>query len=103
MILEILSFSLFGILIGVFAGIIPGMHINVLLPLLLSFPLLIKIEPYYLVALIVSAALTEIFVNFISSIFVGAPDSSTALSVLPGHKILLEGRGYEAIKLTVIG
>jgi putative membrane protein len=103
MILEILSFSLSGILIGVFAGIIPGMHINVLLPLLLSFPLLIKIEPYYLVALIVSAALTEIFVNFISSIFVGAPDSSTALSVLPGHKILLEGRGYEAIKLTVIG
>jgi putative membrane protein len=101
--LEILAFSLFGILIGVFAGIIPGMHINVLLPLLLSLSALIKIEPYYLIALIVSAALTEIFVNFISSIFVGAPDSSTALSVLPGHKILLEGRGYEAIKLTVIG
>lgn len=33
----------------------------------------------------------------------GAPEDSTALGVLPGHKLLLEGRGFEAIKLTVIG
>jgi putative membrane protein len=103
MILEILLFSFLGILIGLIAGIVPGMHINTLLPFLLSLAALVNFEPYYLVTLIASIAITEIFVNFISSIFIGAPDSSTALSVLPGHRLLLEGRGYEAIKLTVIG
>ena len=33
----------------------------------------------------------------------GAPDSDQALNVLPGHKMLLQGRGFEAVKLTVIG
>jgi putative membrane protein len=103
MILEILLFSFFGVLIGLFAGIVPGMHINTLLPLLLSLAALTNFDPHYLVTLIASTAITEIFVNFISSVFIGAPDSSTALSVLPSHKLLLEGRGYEAIKLTVIG
>ncbi|MCH8905378.1 MAG: tripartite tricarboxylate transporter permease, partial [Bacteroidetes bacterium] len=32
-----------------------------------------------------------------------APESSTALVVLPGHKMLAEGEGYEALKLTVVG
>ena len=43
------------------------------------------------------------FVDFIPSIFLGAPDAETALGVLPGHKMLIEGHGYRALKLTVIG
>ena len=38
-----------------------------------------------------------------TSIFLGAPDSGMELSVLPGHKLLLEGRGYEAVLLNTIG
>jgi len=48
-------------------------------------------------------AITHSFLDFIPSIFLGAPEPGTALSVLPGHKLLLQGRAYEAIKLTVIG
>ena len=103
MIFEILFFSFFGILVGLLFGIVPGLHVNVILPLLLSLASLSKIDSYYVAAFIVSVAVTEIFVNFISSIFIGAPDADSALSVLPGHKMLLEGRGYEAIKLIVIG
>jgi putative membrane protein len=103
MIFEILFFSFFGILVGLLFGIVPGLHVNVILPLLLSLASFSKIDSYYVVAFIVSVAVTEIFVNFISSIFIGAPDADSALSVLPGHKMLLEGRGYEAIKLIVIG
>ncbi len=103
MMLEILGICLFGIVIGVFAGIIPGMHINTLLPFILFLGFWFKMAPHYVAILIVSTSVTEIFVNFISSIFIGAPEANTALSVLPGHKLLLEGRGYEAIKLTVIG
>lgn len=48
-------------------------------------------------------AITHTFLDSIPSIFLGAPDSDMALGVLPGHKLLLQGKGYEAVKLTVIG
>ncbi|KPQ41229.1 MAG: Tripartite tricarboxylate transporter TctA family protein, partial [Candidatus Methanoperedens nitroreducens] len=37
------------------------------------------------------------------SIFLGAPEADTALAVLPGHALLMEGRGAEAIRLSSIG
>ena len=33
----------------------------------------------------------------------GAPNSDTALSVLPGHRLLLKGEGYFALRETVVG
>ena len=33
----------------------------------------------------------------------GAPDEDKALSVLPAHSLLLEGKGYEAVALSAIG
>jgi putative membrane protein len=48
-------------------------------------------------------SVTHSFLDAIPSIFLGAPDADQALNVLPGHKLLLEGRGFEAVKLTVIG
>ncbi|MEM5772768.1 MAG: tripartite tricarboxylate transporter permease [Candidatus Aenigmatarchaeota archaeon] len=101
--LDFVLISILGILIGLFAGLMPSMHVNTLLPLLLSFSASFNLSPYHLAVLIVSTAMSEIFFNFIPSIFIGAPEEGTALSVLPGHRLLLEGRGYEAIKLTVIG
>ncbi|MEM7821789.1 MAG: tripartite tricarboxylate transporter permease, partial [Candidatus Aenigmatarchaeota archaeon] len=99
MILETILFSLLGVLIGIPLGLLPGMHINNILPLILSFSFLFA--SYNLTVLIVSIAITQIFISFIPSIFLGAPDENTALSVLPGHRLLFEGKGYEAIKLTV--
>jgi putative membrane protein len=53
--------------------------------------------------MLVGAGVTNSFLNFLPSIYLGAPSASTALSVLPGHEMLLKGRGYEAVRLTVIG
>jgi putative membrane protein len=78
------------------------MHINNILPLILSLSFLFTSQ-YGLTVFIISIAIAQIFVSFIPSIFLGAPDENTALSVLPGHRLLFEGKGYEAIKLTVIG
>ena len=103
MLLEIFLFSLLGIVIGVILGLLPGLHLNNLLPLFVSLTFLIP-NPYYLVVFIISIAIAQIFTSFIPSIYLGAPDGdSNSLSVLPGHRLLLEGRGYEAIRLTVIG
>lgn len=102
MLLETILFALLGIVLGLPLGLIPGMHINNILPLILSISFLF-ISPYNLIVFIISIAVTQIFISFIPSIFLGAPDENTALSVLPGHRLLFEGKGYEAIKLTVIG
>jgi len=100
--LEIILISFLGISIGVLIGLLPGMNINNILPLILSATTIFH-SPYHIAALIVSIAITQIFISYIPSIFLGAPSEDTSLSVLPGHKMLLEGRGYEAIKLTIIG
>jgi putative membrane protein len=56
-----------------------------------------------LLVFIISLAVSNTFTDFLPSIILGAPDPATALSVLPGHRLLLEGRGYEAVVLTTIG
>jgi putative membrane protein len=43
------------------------------------------------------------FIDFIPSIFLGAPDEDSVLSVLPGHEMLIKGEGYEAVILTLYG
>ncbi len=102
MLIWIVLFILFGIIIGIFAGLCPGIHVNTTIPLILSLSIFID-NPYYLAVMIVSVSCTEMFLDFIPSIYFGAPDADTALSVLPGHNLLFEGRGYEAILLSVIG
>ncbi|MCS7106016.1 MAG: tripartite tricarboxylate transporter permease, partial [Candidatus Aenigmarchaeota archaeon] len=102
MIIETLIFCLFGTAFGIMCGLIPGFHVNLVIPIILSFSVFIQ-NPYLLAVLIVSTSVSEIFMNFIPSIFLGAPDEDTSLSVLPGHRLLLEGRGFEAIRLTVFG
>lgn len=102
MLAETFLFILFGIGIGVFAGLCPGIHINTTIPVLLSLAVFIN-DPINVAVLIISVSVTEMFVDMVPAIFIGSPDADTALCVLPGHRLLFEGRGYEAIKLTVIG
>lgn len=98
--LQPLFFLLIGVGIGVATGVIPGFHPNLVAVLLLS---LAPFTPMGSAIMLVAAGVTNTFLNFIPSIYLGAPSASTALSVLPGHKMLLEGRAYEALRLTVVG
>jgi putative membrane protein len=105
MILEILIALFIGIIAGSITGLAPGIHINlVALVLLIASPFLLQYTaPLVLAVFIVSMSITHCFLDFITGIFLGAPEESTALSVLPGHRLLLQGRGYEAVKLTTMG
>jgi putative membrane protein len=93
-------YCIFGTLLGSVLGLLPGLHINNILPLILSLSLF---SSYELSILIVSIAVAQILISYIPSIFLGAPEEGTALAVLPGHRMLLEGRGYEAILLSIFG
>jgi putative membrane protein len=100
---------LIGILAGIFSGIItgllPGLHTNTLSLAMIS--LLPTLSIYFpetaLASYIISMIITHSFLDAIPAIFFGAPEADTALGVLPGHKLLLEGKGYRALKLTVLG
>jgi putative membrane protein len=58
---------------------------------------------YPLMAFVVSLSVSNTIVNFIPSIFIGAPEEETSLSVLPGHQMLLKGEGYSALFMAVTG
>ena len=90
---------------GIFTGLIPGVHINLVGSLIASSSIIIiaGINPIYLVVFIVSMSITHVFVDFIPSIFLGAPECGTELSVLPGHEMLKKGLGFQAVKLTALG
>jgi len=95
---------LLGILIGFGTGLAPGIHPNTVFALALSMTSLMAGFPAQaIVAFIVSLSISNVFFDFIPSIIFGAPEEDTVLSVLPGHKMLLEGRGYEAIFLAAMG
>lgn len=96
-------FAFLGIGMGTITGLIPGLHVNNLAPLLVGLAAGSLLNPYQAIALIVAMMLTHTFLNFIPSTFLGVPDKDTAISVLPAHKLVLEGRGYKVIKLTALG
>ncbi|MCB9359297.1 tripartite tricarboxylate transporter permease [Candidatus Woesearchaeota archaeon] len=94
-----------GILAGIITGLTPGIHINLISAILVasSIFLLRFTEPITLAVFIISMSVIHTFLDTIPSVFLGAPDSATALGVLPGHRFLLKGQGLFAVKLTIIG
>jgi len=103
--IEFILLACAGVICGIFTGLVPGIHPNTLALLILSVsPLLLTMfSPAALAVFIIAAGIIHTFLDFIPSVFLGAPEDSTALSVLPGHRFLLEGRAYEAIFLTLVG
>ncbi|MEA1994378.1 MAG: tripartite tricarboxylate transporter permease [Euryarchaeota archaeon] len=95
---ECIFYTFIGVGLGTVTGLVPGIHVNTLIPFFyLMNP---SVETC---VVIVALMITHTFLNFIPSTLLGVPDEATALTVLPAHKMLLKGRGLEAIKLTAIG
>jgi putative membrane protein len=94
-----------GILFGIITGLIPGVHINLIATFILAIlPTITKfITTKEAAVFIISMSTVHTFLDAIPSIFLGAPDEAHALSALPGHKLLLERKGKQAVMLTVVG
>src|SRR3989304_9468152 len=105
MLLEFILALFIGTFAGIFTGLVPGIHINLVGAIIvsLSLSILSGIPAIYLVVFIVSMSITHVFIDFIPSIFLGAPEDGTELSVLPGHEMLKQGLGSEAVALTSQG
>ncbi|MBI2652304.1 tripartite tricarboxylate transporter permease, partial [Candidatus Woesearchaeota archaeon] len=103
--MEILIAIFLGCIMGVITGLTPGLHINLVALILFSIsPFLLGYTNVIAVAsFIIAMSITHTFTDFISATYLGAPADDTALAVLPAHRLLLEGMGHEAVRLTVIG
>ena len=115
--LLVVLFCVLGVLTGIATGLLPGLHVNNIALILLSlsgaiiaaFSFLFEYgisEEFILVLIcvfIISTSISHTFHDVIPSTFLGAPDEDMALSVLPAHSLLLEGKGYEAVALSAMG
>lgn len=101
----IIIFSLLGGLFGCATGLLPGLHVNNLALILISIsPVILSAvhSPLLVCIIIISISIAHTFVNLIPGTFLGAPDEN-ALSILPAHKMLLEGNGYGAVFISSVG
>jgi len=115
--LLILLFCVLGVITGIATGLLPGLHVNNIALILLSLSGVIvgtfsflysygisEEFIFILIAIfILSVSISHTFHDVIPSTFLGAPDEDMALSVLPAHSLLLEGKGYEAVALSALG
>ena len=113
----IILFCILGVITGIATGLLPGLHVNNIALILLSlsgaiigacsFLFEYGISEQFILVLIciyiIATSISHTFHDVIPTTFLGAPEADTALSVLPAHQLLLEGKGYEAVALSAIG
>ena len=109
----VLGACLAGAAIGTFTGLVPGIHVNTLASIMLaSYPAIGSFvssfaDPAYVPVIvsscIMSASVVHSFVDYVPAVFIGAPDPDEALTVLPGHRLLMQGHGMRAVRAAAIG
>ena len=94
-----------GIFCGIITGLIPGIHINMVATTIFLFIVqgTFQIDTVFLAIFIVSVGITHTFIDFIPSLFLGVPSEDTVVSMLPGHQLVNQGRGFEALHLCAFG
>ncbi len=93
-----------GIILGVIAGILPGIHPNQFFVLVVSFiPFLSQFPSEAVLALVINIMVSNILLNYIPTIFFSVPDPSTVINILPGHRMVLEGKGMDALFISLSG
>ncbi len=95
---DLFLFFIFGLILGITSGLIPGLHPNLISTILI----LQNLEYEHKTILIVSVYAGHIVFSYIPAIFFGIPDEQTVVSVLPGQRMVREGKGMAALKTTIV-
>lgn len=92
-----------GIFLGTISGLTPGLHANTFALLLASLASAVPGPPQYVAAAMLAAGVVHTFLDVVPSLALGVPDPAMAASALPGHELVLAGRGREALRLSALG
>jgi putative membrane protein len=101
--LELLAWTLAGSLLGCCSGLVPGLHANNFALVLAGVAPSVPGSPLFVGCAMLSAGVVHTFLNAVPAMALGVPDAEMAVTALPGHRLVLEGRGYEAIRLSALG
>ena len=103
--IELVIACFIGILIGTTTGMIPGIHVNTAGAIIFASSglLLGFLSPEFLCVMLVSMSIAHALIEFIPSMLLGVPQEGTATSILPGHRMVLEGRSKEVIRIVSVG
>jgi putative membrane protein len=94
-----------GILIGIVSGLTPGIHVNVVASLMVAFYSSASLDEKWSLPIcifIVAVSITHTFFDYLPSLFLGVP-TDEVYALLPGQRLIKEGRGGEALKLSIEG
>lgn len=92
-----------GIAVGTVSGLVPGLHVNALALLLAAAASSIPGPPHLVAATLLAAGIVHTFLDVVPALALGVPDAEMAASALPGHRLVLGGRGREALRLSALG
>jgi putative membrane protein len=98
-----LAFLAGGIVLGTASGLLPGLHANNMAFLLAGVAPSVPGPPLYVAMAMLAAGVVHTFLDVVPSLALGVPDASMAAVALPGHRLVLEGRGREALRLSALG
>ena len=103
--IELVVACFIGISIGTITGMIPGIHVNTAGAILFASSafLLSFISPEFLCIIMVAMSIAHALIEFVPSMLLGVPQEGTATSILPGHRMVLQGRSKEVIRIVSIG
>ncbi|WP_255150276.1 tripartite tricarboxylate transporter permease [Halorarius halobius] len=98
-----LAFVLGGVALGTLSGLVPGLHANNVALLLASVAPAVPGPPRFVAAAMLAAGVVHTFLDAVPMLALGVPDPAMAASALPGHRLVLQGRGREAVRLSALG
>ncbi|WP_435074165.1 tripartite tricarboxylate transporter permease [Halorubrum sp. HHNYT27] len=98
-----LAFLSGGAALGTASGLVPGLHANNFALLLAGLAPSVPADPLLVGIAMLGAGVVHSFLDIVPALALGVPDAATAVAALPGHRLVIAGRGREAIRLSAVG
>ncbi|MFB6132184.1 MAG: tripartite tricarboxylate transporter permease [Halanaeroarchaeum sp.] len=92
-----------GIVLGTVSGLIPGLHVNTVAVVMASVAPSVPAPPHLVGASMLAAGVTHSFLDIVPTLAIGVPDAAMAVTALPGHRLVMGGRGREALRISALG
>jgi putative membrane protein len=97
------AFVLGGVALGTVSGLVPGLHANNFALVLAAVAAEVPGPPSFVGAAMLAAGVVHTFLDAVPALALGVPDAAMAATALPGHRLVIAGRGREAVRLSALG
>jgi putative membrane protein len=98
-----LLFVFGGVALGTVSGLVPGLHANNFALLLAAAVPVVPGPPRFVGAAMLAAGVVHTFLDVVPALALGVPDAAMAATAIPGHRLVIQGRGREALRLSALG